>query len=106
MARDYTKEIEKRYAEEVRERKAKAGIQADASTTALKLFKHYVKRKPLVKEVTCKKCGKVFKTNRNTILCFDCEKKGNKYFSVDCDHNKFKDLGVINYTWKWDNGKF
>ena len=53
MARDYTKEIEKRYAEEVRERKAKAGIQADASTTALKLFKHYVKRKPLVKEVTC-----------------------------------------------------
>lgn len=75
MARDYTKEIEKRYAEEAMERKAKAGIQADASTTALKLFKHYVKRKPLVKQVTCKKCGKVFKTNRNTQLCFDCEKK-------------------------------
>jgi hypothetical protein len=60
MARDYTGEIEKRYTEEDMERKAKAGIQGDASTTALKLFKHYVRKKPLVKQVICKKCGKVF----------------------------------------------
>jgi hypothetical protein len=28
-----------------------------------------------LKPVTCKKCGKVFKTNRNTEYCFKCENK-------------------------------
>ncbi|MBI5679709.1 MAG: hypothetical protein HZC47_02285 [Methanobacterium sp.] len=28
-----------------------------------------------LKSVTCKKCGKTFKTNRNTEYCFKCEKK-------------------------------
>ncbi len=56
-------------------RKAKAGIHADACTTPLKLFKHYVRKKPLIKQVTCKKCGKIFKTNRDTQLCFSCERK-------------------------------
>lgn len=27
-----------------------------------------------LKTVTCKKCGKTFKTNRKTDYCFDCEK--------------------------------
>ncbi|KAF5078363.1 hypothetical protein DSECCO2_140360 [anaerobic digester metagenome] len=30
------------------------------------------------------------------------KKKENKYFSVDYDHKKFKDLRVINYTRKGD----
>ncbi|MDI6725000.1 MAG: hypothetical protein QMD61_10185 [Methanobacterium sp.] len=28
-----------------------------------------------LKTVTCKKCGKTFKTNRVTEYCFDCEKR-------------------------------
>lgn len=28
-----------------------------------------------LKSVTCKKCGKTFKTNRKTEFCFKCEKK-------------------------------
>jgi hypothetical protein len=34
-----------------------------------------VDKKCSLKEVVCKKCGKNFKTNRNTDYCFDCEKK-------------------------------
>jgi len=33
-----------------------------------------VDKKCSLKEVVCKNCGKVFKTNRNTDYCFDCEK--------------------------------
>jgi len=67
MARDYDGEdLEKKYAEEALDRKAKAGIHADACTTSIKLFKHYGRKKPLVKQVICKKCGKIFKTNRDT----------------------------------------
>lgn len=77
MARDYGEGLEKKYAEEALDRKAKAGIHADACTTPLKLFKHYGGKKPLVKQVRCKKCGKIFKTNRDTQLCFNCERKGN-----------------------------
>lgn len=28
-----------------------------------------------LRPVICKKCGKTFKTNRNTEFCFKCEKK-------------------------------
>ncbi len=28
-----------------------------------------------LKSVTCKKCGKIFKTNRDTEFCFKCENK-------------------------------
>ena len=28
-----------------------------------------------LRSVTCKKCGKTFKTNRNTEFCFKCGKK-------------------------------
>ena len=27
-----------------------------------------------LREVVCRKCGKTFKTNRNTDYCFDCDK--------------------------------
>ena len=28
-----------------------------------------------LREVICKKCGKIFKTNRDTELCFQCDRK-------------------------------
>ena len=31
-----------------------------------------VDKKTELKQVTCKGCGKVFKTNRDTEYCFDC----------------------------------
>ena len=34
-----------------------------------------VDKKSSLKSVTCKKCGKTFKTDRDTELCFKCEKK-------------------------------
>ncbi len=77
MVKDDEEALEKKYAEEALNRKAKAGIHADACTTPLKLFKNYVRKKPLVKQVTCKKCGKIFKTNRDTQLCYSCERKKN-----------------------------
>jgi Zn finger protein HypA/HybF involved in hydrogenase expression len=34
-----------------------------------------VDKESTLRTVTCKKCGKVFKTNRDTELCFKCENK-------------------------------
>ncbi len=36
------------------------------------------KRKSTLRKVRCINCGKVFKTNRNTDLCVDCEMKVKK----------------------------
>jgi hypothetical protein len=33
-----------------------------------------VDKKSTLKSVTCKKCGKTFKTNRDTEFCFKCSK--------------------------------
>jgi hypothetical protein len=33
------------------------------------------KKKSSLKEIACKKCGTVFKTNRDTEYCWKCEKK-------------------------------
>ncbi|HEY0196593.1 MAG TPA: hypothetical protein VGC02_03365 [Methanobacterium sp.] len=33
-----------------------------------------VDKKSSLVEVTCKNCGMTFKTNKDTDLCFDCEK--------------------------------
>lgn len=33
-----------------------------------------VDKKSSLASVSCKSCGKVFKTNKDTELCFDCEK--------------------------------
>ncbi len=32
------------------------------------------KKESSLKTIICKKCGKVFKTDRDTELCFNCEK--------------------------------
>lgn len=34
-----------------------------------------VDKKSSLKSVTCKGCGKIFKTDRNTDYCFKCENK-------------------------------
>jgi len=34
-----------------------------------------VDKESMLKSVTCKGCGKVFKTNRDTEYCFKCDKK-------------------------------
>ena len=75
MANNKEEALRRKHEEEALNRKAKAGIHADACTTPLKLFMHYGGKKPLVKQVICKKCGKTFKTNRNKKLCFSCERK-------------------------------
>jgi Zn finger protein HypA/HybF involved in hydrogenase expression len=35
------------------------------------------KKKSSLKTVTCRKCGKTFKTNRDADLCWKCEKSKN-----------------------------
>lgn len=34
-----------------------------------------VDKKSSLREVQCEGCGKIFKTNRDTKLCFDCNNK-------------------------------
>jgi len=34
-----------------------------------------IDKESTLRTVTCKNCGKVFKTNRNTEYCFKCENK-------------------------------
>lgn len=31
-----------------------------------------VDKKSSLKQISCKNCGKIFKTNKDTDLCFDC----------------------------------
>lgn len=59
--------------EEALDRKAKATVKVDY-ICSIRMFKNFVKRKSTIKQVTCPKCGKTFKTNRETKLCFNCEK--------------------------------
>jgi len=58
--------LKRKYKDEDLDMKAKAGIQADICTAPLKVFKFHLKKKPLIQQVTCKKCGKIFKTNSST----------------------------------------
>lgn len=74
MARDYGEAIEKKYADEALNRKAKAGIQANNYNCSVKMAKFHIKKESLMKKVTCKNCGKTYKTNRDTELCFNCER--------------------------------
>lgn len=37
-----------------------------------------VDKKSTLRSVSCKNCGKIFKTNRDTDLCFECEKTSRK----------------------------
>ena len=77
MARDYGECLEKKYAEEDLDRKAKAGIQSNIYNCSVKAAKFKLKKETTIKEVRCKKCGKIFKTNRETELCYSCERKNN-----------------------------
>lgn len=75
MVKDEGEEdLEKRYAEEALDRKAKATLQW-YHTCTVKMFNNFVKRESTIKNVTCKNCGKTFKTNREKKLCFSCERK-------------------------------
>jgi Zn finger protein HypA/HybF involved in hydrogenase expression len=48
--------------------KGKMGWKCDCSL-------EIVDKKSSLHEVLCKTCGKLFKTNSDTSLCFDCRKK-------------------------------
>lgn len=65
----------KRLEEEALDRKAKATVQSNNYNCSVRMFKNLVKRESTIRQVTCQKCGKIFKTNRDTKLCFKCEKK-------------------------------
>jgi hypothetical protein len=69
------KALQKKYAEEALDRKAKATVQSNIYNCSVRMFKNLVKREYSIKQVTCTKCGKTFKTNRIKKLCFSCEKK-------------------------------
>lgn len=74
MSRDYEEVLRKKHEEEALNRKTKARIHADACTTPLKMAKGHIRKKPLVKTIVCEKCGKIFKTNSDKKICFDCQK--------------------------------
>jgi Zn finger protein HypA/HybF involved in hydrogenase expression len=75
MAKDDDEEVLKKvYAEEALDRKAKATVQWNYNCS-IKAAKFKIKKEPLIKQINCEKCGKIFKTNRSTKLCFSCERK-------------------------------
>ncbi|MGC9516688.1 MAG: hypothetical protein ACP5C3_03200 [Methanomicrobiales archaeon] len=37
-----------------------------------------VEKKSVLKEVKCKECGKIFKTNRDSDYCYSCEIKAKR----------------------------
>lgn len=66
--------LARKHEEEALNRKAKATIQWNYNCS-VRMFKNFCKKESTIKQVTCQKCGKIFKTNRDTKLCFKCEKK-------------------------------
>ena len=66
--------IARKHEEEALDRKAQADVQANNYNCSVRMFKNFCKKDSTIKQVTCQKCGKIFKTNRNTKLCFKCEK--------------------------------
>ena len=63
----------RKHEEEVLDRKSKPRIPWNYNCS-VKIMKFQVKKEPLIKQVTCQKCGKTYKTNKDRKLCFDCEK--------------------------------
>ncbi|MDI6724074.1 MAG: hypothetical protein QMD61_05455 [Methanobacterium sp.] len=51
-----------------KESKVMVGIKCQCKDRAVK------RPEPLIRKTVCKKCGKVYKTNREVDICFDCEK--------------------------------
>ncbi|AXV40690.1 hypothetical protein [Methanobacterium sp. BAmetb5] len=60
MARDYSEDIEIKYAEEALERNAKARIQSNNYNCSIKVAKFKLKRETTLKKVRCKKCVEGF----------------------------------------------
>jgi len=58
MARDYGEVIEKKFADEALNRKARATIQANNYNCSVKMAKFQMKKTSLIKEVICKKMQK------------------------------------------------
>ena len=78
LLRRKRKEIEeealrRKYAEEILDRNAKATVQWNYNCS-VKVAKFQIIKEPLIKPVTCEKCGKSFKTNSKKKICFDCRK--------------------------------
>jgi len=61
-------------AEKALERKIKATVQWNYSCS-IRMAKKFIKKESKLKQVTCEKCGKIYKTNRDKKFCFDCERK-------------------------------
>jgi len=70
--------LKKRLMEEALDRKAKSTIQANNYNCSVKMAKFQMNKQSLIKQSNCKNCGKIFKTNSNSDLCFDCVKLGVK----------------------------
>lgn len=70
--------LRRKYAEEALDRNAKAAIQSNNYNCSVKMAKFQMKKKSLIKEIACKSCGKTFKTNSESKLCFDCRKNYGK----------------------------
>jgi len=66
MARDHTESIEKKYAKEALDRKAKPRIPF-CYKCSIRWAKLWIKKEPLIKQVTCENCGRTYKTNLNKI---------------------------------------
>ena len=71
---DEEEALKRKYAEEILDRNAKATVHWNYNCS-VKVAKFQIKKESLIKQVNCEKCGKTYKTNRNTKLCFNCEKK-------------------------------
>ena len=72
--RKIEEELQKKYAEEKLDRNAQSTIQANNYNCSVKMAKFQIKKESTIKQVICENCGKTFKTNGNTVLCFECQK--------------------------------
>jgi hypothetical protein len=61
-------------AEKALDRKIKATVQWNYNCS-IRVAKRCFKKESTLKQITCEKCKKIFKTNRDTQFCFDCAKK-------------------------------
>ncbi len=72
--KDDEEALKKKYAEETLDRNAKATVQWNYNCS-IKAAKFQIKKESLIKQITCENCGMIFKTNRNSKLCYECERK-------------------------------
>ena len=68
------RKLMKKHAEEALERKIKSRIPWNYNCS-VKIMKFQVKKETTHQTSYMPKCGKTYQTNRDTKLCFQCEKK-------------------------------